>query len=105
MGDVGCRVARVWEGTLMHPLESDFDPWRDTNEERGEERDNPLDSGSAESPFSADPEVVGIPNLVYGPQNRGPTHTSRPRLWRGILLLWLMVGLAGLLAGLSQVLT
>lgn len=51
MGDVGCRVARVWEGTLMHPLESDFDPWR------------------------------------------------------GILLLWLMVGLAGLLAGLSQVLT
>lgn len=89
----------------MDRLEHDFDPWQDTEEGRGEERNNPLDSGAAGSPFGADPESVGIPNLVYGPQGRGAAHTPKPPLSRGVLLLWLLVPLVGLIVGLYLALT
>lgn len=89
----------------MDPLEPDVDPWRDTEEGRGEERDNPLDSGAAGTPFGADPESVGIPNFVYRPQGRSAAHTSKPPLSRGILLLWLLAPLVGLIVSLYLALT
>lgn len=68
----------------MGPLQPHFDPWTDTNEERGQERDDPFD-GWARGPFGTLSETVGVPNLTRGGRSK-PALESQSRLSRRVIL-------------------
>lgn len=90
----------------MDPLH-DPDPWTDTTARRGDERDNPLDSGHAGNPFGTLSEVAGVPNFTHQPRtNRTTQHGGRPRRVRWILAVLLAAGpLAGIIAAVWQLAT
>lgn len=77
----------------MADLEPDVDPWTDTVEQRGLERDDPFDH-TPESPFGIAPESVGIPNMVRSVPRTGPSQTSRPRFVRTVALIVLLTPIA-----------
>ena len=80
------------ERDLLSP-DGHLDPWSDTTQGRGHERDNPYENTSAPTPFGPSPETVGIPNMVRSRPLTGPAQTTRPRLARalGVLLLLLVL--------------
>lgn len=84
------------------PADGLLDPWSDTTEGGGLERSNPYESTSAQTPFGASSETVGIPNMVRSRPRTGPAQSRRPRLARalGLLLLLLVLGPA-LLNGIA----
>ncbi len=67
-------------------IEPEINPWEDTQEQRGPERDNPLE-GAGSGAFGASPETVGVPN-VTGQARPKTTNSDRngPRWSRGALL-------------------
>lgn len=68
------------------PLEPDTDPWKDTEGQRGPERDNPLD-GAGSGPFGASPETIGVPNVTEkAPSKSADSTGDQPRWSRGALL-------------------
>lgn len=62
----------------MEPLESGFDPWRDTEAERAPEREDPFDDGSMQGPFGTLSEIIGVPRITAGsrtPRQMMGSHT------------------------------
>lgn len=70
----------------MPPIEPDLDPWDDTHEERGEEMDDPYLT-SADNPFGASPELIGVPGWNRG--IRRGTPITRSSVTRAILFVLL----------------
>ena len=80
------------------PLEPDVDPWEETDEERGPERDNPLE-GAGSGVFGASPETIGVPD-VTGRAPRAPSPDPGGPGWsRGLLLA--VIGLLLVVLGSS----
>lgn len=83
----------------MDPLNSEFDPWRDTNPSRAPEREDPFEDGSVEGPFGTSSELVGVPRMAAGSRTRGTFARSRIAT-TGILALMAAVIVGGVLWGL-----
>lgn len=77
----------------MEPLQSQFDPWRDTEAERAPERDDPFDDGSVQGPFGTLSEVIGVPRMTAGSRTPRQMLGSRT-LTNGLVMLIIVVAIA-----------
>lgn len=78
----------------------DMDPWRDTDQGRAPERDNPLD-GAGSGTLGASPETIGVPNVTGGVSPSRPSGGDAPRMPRAavvavVALLLLVVVLSAI---------